>query len=73
MLSPTEPPSRRRDSVGITVTATMSDSTTATEIATAMSRKSWPTSSCMAITGANTTTVVTTDTSTAPHTCRAPM
>ncbi len=62
----------RLDSAGITVIATTSDSVTATEMATAMSRKSWPTSSFMIRTGMNTMTVVSADTSTALHTWRVP-
>ena len=57
---------------GITVTATSSDSRTATEIATAMSRKSCATSSFSTRMGMNTITVVRAETSTAPHTSDAP-
>ena len=58
---------------GISVTATSSDSSTETEIATAMSRKSCPTSSCITSMGMNTMTVVSAETSTAPHTWEAPL
>ena len=51
---------------------TMSESSTATEIATAISRNSCPTSSCEIKIGINTITVVNADTSTAPQTCCAP-
>ena len=57
---------------GITVTATTSDKSTATEIATAMSRNSCPTSRFKTRMGMNTVTVVSAETSTAPNTCRAP-
>ena len=62
----------RLPSAGITVTATSSDSRTATEIATAMSRKSCATSSFSTRMGMNTITVVRAETSTAPHTSDAP-
>ena len=52
----------------MTVTETTSDSMTETEIATAMSRNSWPTSSCMTRIGMKTMTVVSAETSTAPQT-----
>ena len=64
--------SSRDDRAGMTVTATISDSSTDTEMATAMSRKSCPTSSSITRTGMNTITVVNADTSTAPQTCWAP-
>ena len=64
--------SSRDDSPGITVTATSRDSSTETEIATAMSRNNWPTSSCMIRMGMNTITVVKAETSTAPQTWAAP-
>ncbi len=64
--------SRLLDSAGMTVTETISDSTTATERATAMSRKSWPTWSCSMSSGANTTTVVSAEANTAGHTSFAP-
>ena len=56
----------------MTVIATTSESITATEIATAISRKSWPTSSCMVRIGMNTMTVVSAETKMAPQTCLAP-
>lgn len=56
----------------MTVTATSSDSITATEIATAMSRKSCATSSLRIKMGMNTITVVRAETSTAPQTSEAP-
>ena len=65
-------PSSRPASAGITVTDTTSDSRTATEIATAMSRNSWPTSNSMIRIGRNTMTVVRAETSTAPQTWLAP-
>ena len=71
-LSAMRPPSRRDDSAGMTVTATRSDSSTVTEMATAMSRNIWPTSSWVARIGRNTMTVVSAETSTAPQTWRAP-
>ena len=52
--------------------ATTSESTTETEIATAMSRKSWPASSSITRIGTKTSTVVAAETNTAPHTWRAP-
>ena len=64
--------SSRLPRAGITVTATSSDSRTATEIATAMSRKSCATSSFRIRMGMNTITVVSAETSTAPQTCDAP-
>ena len=45
---------------------------TETEIATAMSRNSWPTSSSIISKGMNTITVVSDETEIAPHTCLAP-
>ena len=59
------PDSIRLESAGISVTETSSDSSTDTEIATAISRKSWPTSRSMIRIGMNTITVVSADTSTA--------
>ena len=71
---PLPPPMEKtnRESAGMTVMETSSDSVTATEIATAISRNNWPASSCMVRIGTNTKTVVNTDTSTAPQTCCAP-
>ena len=66
------PPSTRLESAGITVIETTSDSSTETEIATAMSRNNCPTSSFMTRIGMNTMTVVSAETSTAPQTCLAP-
>ncbi len=52
---------------------TISDSSTETEMATAMSRNSCPTSSSITRIGMNTMTVVSAETTrTAPQTCRAP-
>ena len=59
-------------SAGIRVTATSSDRMTETDIATAMSRNSWPTSSSSTRMGMNTITVVRADTRTAPQTWLAP-
>ena len=56
----------------MTVLATMSERTTETEIATAMSRNSWPASSSITRIGTKTSTVVAAETNTAPQTCRAP-
>ena len=70
--TPRRPPSRERDNAGITVIATTNESRTATEMATAMSRNSWPTSSCMTRTGMKTMTVVSAETRTAPQTWLAP-
>ena len=56
----------------MTVIETTSDSSTETEMATAISRNSCPTSSCITRIGMNTITVVIAETSTAPHTWRAP-
>ena len=56
----------------MTVIETTSDSMTATEMATAISRNSWPISSCMIRIGMNTITVVSAETRTAPQTCLAP-
>ena len=56
----------------MSVTETSSDSITDTEIATAISRKSWPASSSIRRTGINTMTVVNAETRTAGHTCIAP-
>ena len=53
---------------GITVIDTTSESTTATEMATAISRNSWPASSSMTRIGMKTITVVRAETSTAPQT-----
>ena len=60
------------ESAGITVIATTRDSRTETEIATAMSRKSWPTSSSITRIGMKTMTVVSAETRTAPQTSLAP-
>ena len=68
-------PSSRKsqlESAGITVTATTSESSTETEMATAMSRNSCPTSSFITRIGMNTMTVVNADTSTAGQTWAAP-
>ena len=62
------PASTRRARAGIRVTATSSESMTATEIATAMSRNSWPTSRSMTRIGMNTITVVSAETRMAPQT-----
>ena len=59
-------------SAGMTVTATTRDSSTAIETATAMSRKSWPTSSSSTRMGMNTTTVVSAETNTADQTWAEP-
>ena len=67
------PPNNRFDSAGITVIDTTSDNSTDTEIATAMSRNNCPASSSMMSIGMNTMTVVNAETSTAPHTCFAPL
>ena len=66
------PASTRFESAGISVTEASSDSSTETEIATAMSRNSWPTSRSMIRIGMNTITVVSAETSTAGHTCAVP-
>ena len=65
-------PSRRRASAGMTVMETNRESRTAIDRATAMSRKSWPTSSFITRMGTNTITVVRAETSTAPHTWEVP-
>ena len=57
----------------MTVMETTRDSRTATEIATAMSRKSCPTSNSMIKTGMKTITVVRAETKTAPQTWEAPL
>ena len=56
----------------MTVIDTTSESITETDMATAMSRNSCPTSSSMTRMGMNTMTVVKAETSTAPQTCLAP-
>ena len=56
----------------MTVIETSRESMTETEIATAMSRNSWPTSSSSTRIGMNTMTVVSAETSTALQTCLAP-
>ena len=65
--------SRDFDSAGIIVTETASEASTATEMATAMSRKSWPASSSMIRIGTNTNTVVSAETMTALQTWVAPL
>ena len=60
------------DKAGITVTETSSEASTATEIATAMSRNNCPASSSMIRIGTNTSTVVRAETITADHTWRVP-
>ena len=65
--------SRALDSAGMTVTETASEASTATEMATAMSRKSCPASSSMIRIGTNTSTVVSAETITALHTWLAPL
>ena len=62
----------RLASAGSTVTETTRESSTETEMATAMSRKSWPTSSSITRIGMKTMTVVSAETKTAPQTWRAP-
>ena len=62
----------RLDSAGITVIDTTSESSTETDMATAMSRNSWPTSSSITRIGMKTMTVVSAETSTAPQTSLAP-
>ena len=57
---------------GITVTETMSDNNTDTEMATAISRNNCPACSCKINRGANTATVVKADAKMAPQTCDAP-
>ncbi len=64
--------SRRLASAGSTVTETTRESSTETEMATAMSRNSCPTSSSMTRIGMKTITVVRAETKTAPQTWRAP-
>ena len=57
---------------GKTVTDTIRERLTETEMATAISRKSWPTSKSMISSGMKTITVVKAETRMAPHTWRAP-
>ena len=54
------------------MTATTSESMTETEIATAMSRKTWPASCFITRIGMKTMTVVSAETRIAPQTWRAP-
>jgi len=56
---------------GMTVIDTTSDSVTAAQMAMLMSRNNCPASSCMKMTGMNTTSVVSVDASTAPQTSLA--
>ena len=66
-------PSHLRDRAGMTVTDTNNERSTATDMATAISRNNCPTSSFDINTGTKTRTVVKADTRTAPQTCCAPL
>ena len=70
---PFSPPNSLLASAGTTVIATSRESSTATAMATAISRNSWPTSSFMMRMGTNTRTVVKAETRIAPHTCFVPL
>ena len=56
----------------MTVIETTSDNTTAALMASAMSRNSWPASSCTNTIGRNTATVVSVEATTAPQTSCVP-
>ena len=64
--------SQREAATGSAVTATSSEATTAMEIVSARSAKSWLAASCMKTSGRNTMTAVTVDASSAGHTCFEP-